>query len=1052
MDVEETTFKGKSYKVYPVRLGYGLSGGFFLELRSSPEVYTTKKASAKKLLEHQDMVLSRSFSDFKLEKKIQYSPFSLPDGEYVAYYIKIPYKYTKKRVPIYRPVDSTRVAVVFTIKNNLLEGSATWYDFFDQDFVIQRSSYSEGRQNGQWETTFGKNSFKYSYKLDSLDGEYSFTKGKYVVEKGRYERGRMTESTKYYANKSVKTYFRNGWDGNYISYEYFKNGKLRECINKTDTATFYEMEYNDKGRLTYLSTLDTQSQTKHIKEFDYKGRLQAETKESLSLLNSSIGEVLRSQRDLRSSYGGLIWIKEYKIDGSLLFSYEVGQPNKTVYRILDKRGNLKESLYFTNDSDLVHVSVDKRTKSIDTYAINDGSTASSFVFYMNGRSSLDYYKVKEEVYEKDKLIYLSYNSAEYADNRFQDSLGFVLFEYRKYRRGTSSNFYLLHNGYFREENYDEKDKIQMDSFVSKVIVSEKDTSLWMSRTEYSKDGRLTVVHQNTVPYVKVKPRNTFYNYDHNYGKGHGYEKNIDNWIWSSLRGMLDTILYKVYYDNTLVTGKMTIDTEYPKRSQSEGMHKVKRKVDKLGNVSFTVKNIARYYDYRKIILQNGVPNGKVSTGYNHTFYLNGLKDGYSETKKESGFYRKGMKNGRFIDYGSNSISDYKDNVRHGDYLEKGLYYKRRQPTQLRLRSHFENGRLEGKLQRYAYPYVTYEDGTFENGILQGAYTSGTEVNNKLVEVTLKDGMLVDTGKYFFREGTLKCKVIYSEKDRVLPIVKRSRYTFSLEPLPTDSVKRAHYIQEFYDYKTARMLNENPGYDNNSQFVIFNPELSGEYTYFYKSGVASQHGMILNGEKVGVWKYYDVNGGMHKEVDYTSGDYLLPHTIDSLHYYAKITSFYPNGKLLLKGLVIDEKSRFKCEQEQDISMEEVHYLEFYDRVGNQTLSESGGYVYQYHNDGSVRLEGEYADGKRNGLWKFYDPDGLLEELGEYKDGKKNGLWFEGDLQGVPYFDNACNLGEVEDRPSIAPQNAGMIIEKIGITRTEFYQGFPQRSTYVTFYPF
>ena len=212
------------------------------------------------------------------------------------------------------------------------------------------------------------------------------------------------------------------------------------------------------------------------------------------------------------------------------------------------------------------------------------------------------------------------------------------------------------------------------------------------------------------------------------------------------------------------------------------------------------------------------------------------------------------------------------------------------------------------------------------------------------------------------------------------------------------------------------------------------------------------GRIENGTKVGVWNYYDGNGGLHKEVVYDSGIYLLPNTGDSIIYYAKITSYHPNGKLLLKGLVKDEKSRFKCELEQSISMEEVHYLEFYDSKGNQLISATGGYVYQYYNDGTVSMEGAYTNGARDGKWKFYDPDGLLEGVGEYRNGKEVGTWFYGDLQGVPYVDDACDLGVIDDTPNAVPTSVQMIKKKIKISRVTYTDGNPAVVDESVLYPF
>lgn len=47
--------------------------------------------------------------------------------------------------------------------------------------------------------------------------------------------------------------------------------------------------------------------------------------------------------------------------------------------------------------------------------------------------------------------------------------------------------------------------------------------------------------------------------------------------------------------------------------------------------------------------------------------------------------------------------------------------------------------------------------------------------------------------------------------------------------------------------------------------------------------------------------------------------------------------------------------------------------------------------EYHKNGQIKREEIYKDGKRNGGWKRYYENGKLKEKGLYKDGKRNGVW-------------------------------------------------------------
>lgn len=58
---------------------------------------------------------------------------------------------------------------------------------------------------------------------------------------------------------------------------------------------------------------------------------------------------------------------------------------------------------------------------------------------------------------------------------------------------------------------------------------------------------------------------------------------------------------------------------------------------------------------------------------------------------------------------------------------------------------------------------------------------------------------------------------------------------------------------------------------------------------------------------------------------------------------------------------------------------------------------------YHDNGQVKQEGFYKDGKLHGKWVAYNEDGTKQAMGEYNNGVKTGKWF--------FWDNA-GLNEVD----------------------------------------
>ncbi len=47
---------------------------------------------------------------------------------------------------------------------------------------------------------------------------------------------------------------------------------------------------------------------------------------------------------------------------------------------------------------------------------------------------------------------------------------------------------------------------------------------------------------------------------------------------------------------------------------------------------------------------------------------------------------------------------------------------------------------------------------------------------------------------------------------------------------------------------------------------------------------------------------------------------------------------------------------------------------------------------YYDNGQVKQQGFYKDGKLHGTWTAYNEDGTKQSIGEYNNGEKTGKWF------------------------------------------------------------
>ncbi len=145
----------------------------------------------------------------------------------------------------------------------------------------------------------------------------------------------------------------------------------------------------------------------------------------------------------------------------------------------------------------------------------------------------------------------------------------------------------------------------------------------------------------------------------------------------------------------------------------------------------------------------------------------------------------------------------------------------------------------------------------------------------------------------------------------------------------------------------------------------------------------------------------------KEILYEKGFIINPvNNIDTIYYTGKIKGYYPNGKFMMEGYVLDEDLKYECVQDEEVAYQEVYYNRFFDLNGNESYKNYSGIVSDYHLNGNKREEGQMVKGIRNGLWKIYESNGNLNSVGMYKDGEKEGLWLSGDLSGIGFVDNQC----------------------------------------------
>ena len=415
-------------------------------------------------------------------------------------------------------------------------------------------------------------------------------------------------------------------------------------------------------------------------------------------------------------------------------------------------------------------------------------------------------------------------------------------------------------------------------------------------------------------------------------------------------------------------------------------------------------------------LKDGKLNGKLCK-YNYdgskdveVFYKSGKKDGkytsyYENGKvKETRIYSNDVLNGQNIEYYENgnkkSEITYKDDKANGKCT---TFYS---DGTIKITCYAVNGKLDGHRIEYN------EDGTKS----AEAHFKDDELNGKYIEYDYNDdGELnyQEEGCYSDgeKDGYWETKVKYDDKWQILVFTnyaKGVKHGDAKEWIPGfDTVVYCTYtngkLNGKYQIKGSKAailgLTYRPWYDDLT-FVdgyYADGEKTGHWSYYNKLGWLQEEGDYNDDKMSGEWKYYgmylpDFNISEKKDTIEESTWVSVPGCLERVENYE-------NGKL--NGTVIKYRARSLHRNIID-GNDTIDYIAHYK---NGILHGD----YEKHDLDRIVLKGQYYDGKRDGEWLEFDsikwsmyvfseindkPYYVYTEtkwVGNYAKGKKNGLW-------------------------------------------------------------
>jgi antitoxin component YwqK of YwqJK toxin-antitoxin module len=328
--------------------------------------------------------------------------------------------------------------------------------------------------------------------------------------------------------------------------------------------------------------------------------------------------------------------------------------------------------------------------------------------------------------------------------------------------------------------------------------------------------------------------------------------------------------------------------------------------------------------------ENGAPKFKCN-------YVDDAYDGAVEVYYPSGTlkgtytFKNGLKEGKSVNYYESGPKktecNYTANKNNGDYAE---YY-----ASGKLKSSF----LTADDQRNG-PYTDY----YENGAKKGV---GIE----------KNGSFTGPYKSYHPNGKVKEEGQYTEKGILTGIVKKYTMKGQLEEEYQYSERGKLTSKKFYTtsgkleneliFKNEELA-ESQSYNDKGEVINDQKKKKDrfEVTFFNSGGSKKSEGTFVDGQREGLWKFYDENGFLESTQE---------HKEDKLN--GEVKSYFCNGKIKSESTYKDGKQE---------GLHKVYYI-----------------------NGKLERQGYVVNGDEQGYWFYYYVDGTPSEIKYYLNGELTG---------------------------------------------------------------
>ena len=407
-------------------------------------------------------------------------------------------------------------------------------------------------------------------------------------------------------------------------------------------------------------------------------------------------------------------------------------------------------------------------------------------------------------------------------------------------------------------------------------------------------------------------------------------------------------------------------------------------------------------------------------GYRDGFYRKWNAGNSKPTLGMEGNYTKGRKVGFWVGYYQNGQRLSEENYIKGKV--QGMSYEWYENGQKKIESNHKDGSRDG-LWTYWYENGqkqaegNYTKGSKYHGLWTRWYENGQKRDEGIYDNGKKSGLWTD----WLENGHKRIEAHYIDGE----LTNRSFWYENGQKESQSFYGDGIISTSWYENGHKKSEGKSVDYDGSRWFRPF-----GLWTYWHESGQKKSEGNYTTGtRRSGLWTHWHENGQKKEEGNYTNGkrngvwksyNYIGPNASISTH----VETIWENG-IAYDGLHRSWHENGTLKEEGNYTKGQKHgNWETWGSDGKKLVQEkwnsgklsssfvaledtnNSGILTEWHYSKRKRAEGNFTDGVKSGYWKTWSIYGRQLKGGRYLDGLRVGFWEDAwgeNLREISYLD-------------------------------------------------